>query len=320
MTDHEFIHGLAPLQANYRPCVATIGSFDGVHRGHQHLIAQIKQKAAKLGLPTMVMLFEPQPHEFFSKEQAPARLMRLREKVNALFEQGVNRVVCLKFNQQLRSLSANDYVEQVLVKAAGVKALVIGDDFRFGCDRAGDFALLKQAGESHGFTVTDSKTQLDTGERISSTRIRKLLDADNFAAAEGLLGRKYAISGRVVHGKQLGRKLGFPTMNIGLGRNRSPIDGVFTAYVRVLGEQSNKLRGVVNVGVRPTVGGRQKPILEVHVLDKTLDTYGKFVEVSFLSKLRGEQKFESVGALKAQIETDIEQARCFFDSRAETAA
>ena len=314
MKTQQFIHGLKQLKSDYQPCVATIGSFDGVHCGHQSLLARIREKADLLELPTMVMLFEPQPYEFFSKEQAPARLMRLREKVMALFALGVDRVVCLKFNQPFRSLSADEYIKEVLIDAAGVKSLVIGDDFRFGCGRTGDFKLLQAAGERYGFEVSDTNTQKESGERISSTRIRKLLGDDELTRAEILLGKPYAVSGRVVYGKQIGRTIGFPTLNIGLGRYRSPVEGVFTVKVRCLnqGENVTIYDGVANVGVRPTVGGRRKPILEVHLLDTNINAYGRRVEVIFLHKIRKEQKFSSLDELKQQIAQDVAAAKSYF--------
>ena len=313
MTKPEFIHGLRELKARYRPCVATIGSFDGVHRGHQVVLNQVKQKARALGLPSMVMLFEPQPYEFFSREQAPPRLMRLREKVTALFEQGIDRVVCIKFSQSFRSLSAEEYIQQVLVEAVGVKSLVIGDDFRFGCDRAGDFALLKDAGAKYGFDVSDTHTQTIDEQRISSTRIRKLLESNQLQDAKELLGKSYSVKGRVIYGQQLGRTLGFPTMNIGLGRYRSPVNGVFAVRVKSLTDSSAEpMDGVANVGVRPTVNGESKPLLEVHILNQDLNSYGQCYEVTFLSKLRDEKKFESLDELKQQIAFDIESANRLF--------
>lgn len=297
-------------------CVVTIGSFDGVHLGHQQLLRQVVAKAADLALPSVVIVFEPQPHEFFSKEKAPARLMRLREKVQALFAAGVDNVLCLRFNQQLRSLTANDFVEQVLVSGLGAKYLVIGDDFKFGCDRTGDFAELQRQGRKHGFTVVDTQTQLATTEhdgtdRISSTRIRALLETDKFDQAAALLGAPFSVAGRVIYGKQLGRTLGFPTANIGLGRYRSPVSGV---YAVVLLANGKRYDAVANVGVRPTVGGRNKPILEVHALTPTGNLYGEFVKVEFKLKIRQEIKFTSLDALKNQIAEDVSKAKQYFAS------
>jgi riboflavin kinase/FMN adenylyltransferase len=307
------IRGLHNLRAQHRGCVATIGSFDGVHRGHRAIIDQLLVQARALGLPSVVMVFEPQPYEFFSGEKAPARLMRLRDKIRVLSACGVDRVLCLQFNQRLRQLSADDFIRQVLVDGLGVKSLVVGDDFRFGCDRAGDFRLLQQAGEQYGFSVSDTCTVQDGGERISSTRIRLALEAEQFSEAARLLGYPYTMRGRVVYGQQLGRTIGVPTANVRLRRYRSPLNGVFAVRLHLVGE-NGWLPGVANVGVRPTVGGETKPILEVHLLDVDRQLYGCEVEVRFEKKLREEQKFPSLDALKAQIYKDIESSRQFFST------
>lgn len=305
-----FIRGLHNLRPWHRGCVATIGSFDGVHLGHQAILRQLRQAANAHGLPSVVIVFEPQPHEFFSGDKAPARLMRLREKVQALFAAGVDRVLCLQFNQALRSLSAQAFIERILVQGLGIRHLVVGDDFRFGCDRSGDFALLQNAGQQWGFSVSDTCTLLLHGERVSSTRIRGLLEQGKFSAAEELLGRPYSISGRVTYGQQLGRKLGVPTANIHLRRYRSPLQGVFAVSLQLA---DRTYPGVANVGVRPTVSGSNKPILEVHLFDFAEAIYGSSVSVTFYRKLRDEQKFASLEALQAQLQIDIAQARNYFN-------
>jgi riboflavin kinase/FMN adenylyltransferase len=307
-----FIRGLHNLRPWHRGCVATIGSFDGVHLGHQAILRQLIQAAATHQLPSVVIVFEPQPHEFFSGEKAPARLMRLREKIQALLTSGVDRVLCVQFNDALRSLSAQQFIDQVLVQGLAVKHLVVGDDFRFGCDRKGDFSLLQDAGKAQGFSVSDTCTLLLHGERVSSTRIRSLLEQGEFVLAEELLGRAYSITGRVGYGQQLGRKLGVPTANIHLWRYRSPLHGVFA--VTALLADGQGYQGVANVGVRPTVSGDKKPILEVHLFDFSAGIYGTLVEVIFHTKLRNEQKFASLDALKAQLPIDIAQAKQFFTS------
>ncbi|MFL0804599.1 MAG: bifunctional riboflavin kinase/FAD synthetase [Agarilytica sp.] len=313
MGNPEFLHSLKSLTVRHRGCVATIGSFDGVHRGHKVVLQQVKDKAKSLGLPSLVMVFEPQPYEFFSRESAPARLMRLREKVCALFSEGVDRVLCLKFDESLRSLTAQAYIDQVLINGLGVKHLVIGDDFRFGCDRSGDFNMLCEAGKLNGFSVCDTQTQSDDGDRISSTRIRKLLEQDQLGDAQRLLGKDYSVYGRVIYGKQLGRKIGFPTLNIGLGRYRAPVQGVYAVEVRQDGSASKKCwQGVANVGVRPTVEGNAKPLLEVHLLNENQNLYGEFLTVVFKKKIRKEQKFADVDELKLQIKRDSDAARTFF--------
>ncbi len=316
MGNPEFLHSLKSLKARHRGCVATIGSFDGVHRGHQVVLEQVKTKAKALNLPSLVMVFEPQPHEYFSRETAPARLMRLREKVSALFAEGIDRVLCLRFDESLRTLTAKAYIDEVLIKGLAVKHLVIGDDFHFGCDRSGDFDMLCEAGKANGFTVCDTQTQLDDGERISSTRIRKLLNEDRLADTADLLGRDYSVSGRVVYGKQLGRKLGFPTLNIGLGRHRTPVQGIYAVDVYPAGETWGvSWEGVANVGVRPTVEDAAKPLLEVHLLDVEVDLYGQFMTVVFKQKIRQEEKFANIQDLKLQIGKDCEAARAYFKSR-----
>lgn len=315
MSKSVFIKGLRGLTALEKSivdtgCVVTIGSFDGVHRGHQVLLKSVLSVAKERNLPSVVILFEPQPYEFFSREKAPARLMRLREKVCALFDQGIDRILCLKFNHALRSLSAEEYIQKVLVRGLGVKHLVIGDDFRFGCDRAGDYTMLQQAGKRNGFGVSDTLTLADDSHRISSTRIRELLEQDQLVEAEALLGRKFSVSGKVVYGRQLGRTMGFPTVNIGLGRYRSPVKGVYAVRVEHEGEYLN---GVANVGVRPTVGGSEKPLLEVHILNFNQNLYGSFLTTIFLHKIREEKTFASLDELKAQIKADAITAQDLFE-------
>ncbi len=310
----EFIRGLSRLEAKHRGSVATIGSFDGVHLGHQAILQQVKDKALELGCASVVVIFEPQPHEYFSPQRAPARITRLREKVKALFAAGIDRVLCLQFDQKLRALSARDFIEQVLVQGLGVEHLVVGDDFRFGCDRQGDHDLLYEVGRERGFTVSDTATLMIGGERISSTRIRQLLEQDRFREAEELLGRPFGIAGRVIYGKQLGRDIGAPTANVGLGRFRSPVQGVYAVNIR--GKQDSlagkMLAGVANVGVRPTLGGGEKPLLEVHIFDFAGTIYGTCIEVLFRRKLREEQAFASLDELKTQIQADIAKGREFF--------
>lgn len=306
----EFIRGLHNLRPRHRGCVATIGSFDGVHLGHRAILRQLTEAAEQYGLPAVAIIFEPQPHEFFSRERAPARLMRLREKVQALFEAGVERILCLRFNEELRSLSAREFIDRILLKGLGIRHLVVGDDFRFGCDRRGDFDLLQQVGAEQGFAVSDTCTLEVAGARVSSTRIREALEAGDFALAEQLLGRPYRITGRVVYGKQLGRQLGVPTANVQLRRYRSPLHGVFA--VRAFLPDGKSHPGAANVGVRPTVSGDPQPLLEVHLLDYTSSLYGQLIEVEFHRKLRDEQKFGSVDELREQLQRDIRQAKQFF--------
>ncbi|ACR11384.1 bifunctional riboflavin kinase/FAD synthetase [Teredinibacter turnerae] len=312
MTRPEFIHGLHSLLPNHHGCVATIGSFDGVHRGHQEVIRQLREHASAHQVPALVMVFEPQPSEFFSQEKAPPRLMRLRDKTEALFAAGVDRVLCLRFNRELRGLSAQAFIEQVLVARLGIRHLVIGDDFRFGCDRQGDYSMLAAAGERFGFSVCDTRTELDGGQRISSTRIRALLEQDAFAEAARLLGYEYRIRGRVIYGKQLGRTLGFPTANVHLGRYRTAVQGVYAVAVDIDGGAQN-VPAVANIGVRPTVSGGREPLLEVHLLEHGGNLYGHWINVRIKHKLRSEMRFESLAALQAQITLDVEIAKRWFN-------
>jgi riboflavin kinase/FMN adenylyltransferase len=290
----------------------TIGTFDGVHLGHQAIIRQVNQQSKNLNLPSVAIIFEPQPNEFFVKEAAPARLMRLKEKASALFDAGIDRVCCLAFNQSLRNLTANEFVRSVLVDGLGVRYLVVGDDFRFGCDRSGDFELLQQAGRDNNFQVSNTHTFEVEHERVSSTRIRQVLELADFELASRLLGKPYTISGRVGYGKQLGRQWGVPTANVQLKRYRAPFTGVYA--VRASLPSGIIKSGVANVGVRPTVADLVKPILEVHLLDFTGDLYGQNITVEFVKKLRKEQKFDSLDVLKKQIYADIDLAKDYFSA------
>lgn len=311
LAQREFIRGLHNLRPEHKGCVATIGSFDGVHLGHQVILQQLIQVARTQGLPAVVIVFEPQPHEFFAGDKAPARLMRMREKLDALWAAGIDKVLCLNFNETLRNLSAEQFIDRVLVQGLAIKHLVVGDDFRFGCDRKGDFALLQTKGAEYGFAVTDTHTLEVDGERVSSTRIRHLLEAGDFVQAEKLLGKPYGIYGRVVYGKQLGRQLGVPTANVNLRRYRSPLHGVFA--VTAIFTDGAQVQGVANIGVRPTVNGLKKPLLEVHLFNFSRTIYGEVIDVVFHHKVREEKKFASLDELKVQLQTDISQARKFFN-------
>ena len=304
-----FIRDLQSLQSFNQRSVVTIGSFDGVHLGHQAILNQVKAVAAELGLPSVVMTFEPQPQEFFSGERAPARLMRLREKVEALFEFGVDQVLCLQFNRELRNLTAAEFVRSVLVDGLGTRHLIVGDDFRFGCDRSGDFKMLSEMGETYDFAVQDTETLEVDGQRVSSTLLRQILEQGNFERASQLLGKPFTITGRVVYGQQLGRELGFPTANVQLNRYSAPLSGVYAVLVNIDGAV---YQGAANVGLRPTVGDLLKPILEVHLLDFEADLYGRRIEVEFVTKIRDEEKFTSLDKLIESIQRDVKQIRAWF--------
>lgn len=305
----EFVRGLYNLKPAQRGCVATIGNFDGVHRGHQAVFAQVREQAARLDLPAALITFEPLPREFFTPQEAPPRLTRLREKLQAMREYGIERVVCLRFDRHLAGLAPAAFIREILVDGMGVKYLVVGDDFRFGEHRAGTFGTLAAAGAEHGFEVASMHTFRVAGERVSSTRVRDALAHGDLLTASLLLGRDYAMSGRVAHGDKRGRTIGFPTANVYLHRASSPVAGVFA--VEVAGLAATPVQGVANVGSRPTVDGTRS-LLEVHLFDFSADIYGRYVQVSFLKKLREERRFESFDALRGQILRDAERARAFF--------
>ncbi|MHA7855703.1 bifunctional riboflavin kinase/FAD synthetase [Marinobacter shengliensis] len=289
-------------------CVATIGNFDGVHLGHKTIIDQVKQKAAELDVPSVVMIFEPQPREFFQGADAPPRLMPFRQKFEALLAEGVDVVLCIRFDERFRSYSAMGFVEDVLIQGLAVRHLVVGDDFRFGCDRAGDFRLLEQVGQEHDFTVENTRTVTVDGERVSSTRVRNALNVNGLKEAERLLGHPYRIHGRIVYGRQLGRQIGAPTANI-LLHKMPALRGVYVVRARL--ETGEWRDGVANIGLRPTVDGK-RPSLEVHLFDFAGTLYGQHLEVVFRYGLRDEVKFDSVDELRQQIARDFEHARAWL--------
>ena len=306
----EIINGLHNLRSRHRGCVLTIGNFDGVHRGHRQLIDALCEKAKALGVPSMLMTFEPQPREFFAGTKLPARLTRFREKVYLLDQTPLDRLLCLPFNERTANIEADWFAKDFVVDQVGAKHLVIGDDFRFGRGREGDFALFERYGQIHGYSVSAMSTLLQGEARISSTLIRETLAVGDFTAAANLLGHEYFIMGRVVYGRQLGRQLNVPTANIRLQRYRAALEGVYC--VTVEGIAGAVRHGIANIGVRPTVDGKE-PLLEVHVFDYTGNLYGDLIKVTFKQKLREEQAFDSIDALKTQINQDIEQARHYFD-------
>jgi riboflavin kinase / FMN adenylyltransferase len=305
----ELIRGLYDLREEHRNCVLTIGNFDGVHRGHQKVIQQLEAVGTELKRPVMVMIFEPQPLEFFSPEKAQARLTRLREKLIAFHQYGVERVLVVQFNQAFAALSPEQFIKDYLVSALQIKYLVVGDDFRFGHHREGDFSLLKQAGEANHFQVARMDTVLIENRRVSSTWVREALAQGDLNQAELLLGRPYSMCGRVAYGDQLGRKLGFPTANIYLHRHLSPVLGIYA--VKVYGLADKPVLGVANVGNRPTVGGTRS-LLEVYLFDFDKNIYGQYVRVDFLKRFRDEERYDSLDILKEQIAKDVVNARQFF--------
>jgi riboflavin kinase/FMN adenylyltransferase len=291
-------------------CVATIGNFDGVHLGHRAVIENLAKHGKRLGVPVVVVLFEPQPREYFQREEAPSRLTRLREKLRALSELPVDRVLLLHFDARLSDLPAEQFIEKVLVERLRVRYLVVGDDFRFGRHRRGNFELLQEFGRRAGYEVADTVSVQVDGQRVSSTLIREALAAGNLDLARRMLGRPYSICGRIRAGARLGRQIGFPTANIALQRKKSPLQGVFA--VTMSGINGRQLTGVANVGARPTVRGDAVIQLETHLFDFAGDLYGRLAEVHFHQKLREERRFESVDALTAQIARDAQAARDYF--------
>lgn len=290
--------------------ILTIGNFDGVHLGHQQLLAKTVALAKARGVPSIVVTFEPHPHEFFGRGQVTIpRLTRLKEKYLAIAACGVEVLIILPFNHKLTNLSASDFVTQVLYQALRPQHIIVGDDFRFGKQRQGDFALLQSMGAELGFTVEAMPTYLLNGERVSSTRIRQALAAGDHQLVNQLLGRPYSILGKVRCGAQLGRQLGCPTANIELQRRLTPVHGIYTVMVH--GIQHKPMPGVASVGIRPTVDGT-KTLLEVHLLDFDGDLYGRTVQVDFCTKLREEERYANLDLLKEQIAKDVTAARNYF--------
>jgi riboflavin kinase/FMN adenylyltransferase len=293
------------------PHAVTIGNFDGLHLGHQAMLARLRDVARARGLPTCVLSFEPHPREFFAPDQAPARLSSLREKAEILRRFGIDRLHVFRFDRAFSALSADAFIEQVLGRTLQARYVLVGDDFRFGARRAGDFALLQRAGQSLGFDADCLHTVAVAGERASSTAVREALAAGDLAHAARLLGRAYSISGRVVHGDKLGRDIGFPTANIQLKHNRPPLMGIFA--VELCGLNGAPLPGVASLGRRPTVKGADAvPVLEVHLFDFTADIYNRRVRVDFLHKLRDEEKYPDLDSLVAQIRIDVDNAKQFL--------
>jgi riboflavin kinase/FMN adenylyltransferase len=301
----ELIRGLHNLRERHKGCVLTIGKFDGVHLGHKAVLSQVVNKAHELNLPSTVMVFEPQPEELFQPQHAPARLSTLRDKCVRLAKLGIDRLICVKFDRQFAQYSAEQFISELLVDKFGVKFLVVGDDFRFGQKRAGDFALLEEEGKRSNFEVVSTASYRLDDCRISSSVIRKLLADGLFSQAKAMLGRGFSIDGKVVHGEQNGRTIGFPTANLIMKRVKSPVEGVFTANVI---HNNTHYKGVANIGTRPTLNGKRVQ-LEVHLFDVDKDLYGQYISVELMHKIRHEIKFDSFDMLRKQIELDARQAR-----------
>jgi riboflavin kinase/FMN adenylyltransferase len=305
----KLIRGYYPSSRSLSGSVVTLGNFDGIHLGHQQLLKQLIKAGKSLSLPTVVITFEPQPKEFFTKQQAVPRLMRFREKWSALKNEMIDYVYCLRFNQKLADVAADEFVKKILVNQLHAKSVIVGDDFRFGAKRSGDIALLKQLGEHYGFSVIVVPTVTMANSRVSSTRVREALQAGDMTLAAKLLNRNYRLCGKVTHGEKRGRILGFPTANINLHRKLVPLSGVFV--VRAYGINKHPYQGVANVGVRPVFNGA-RILLEVHLFDFHDDIYGRNLEIEFLHKLREEKHFGSIDALVAQIKQDAVDAKNYF--------
>jgi riboflavin kinase/FMN adenylyltransferase len=304
------VRGLSHLEPLKNGCVLTIGNFDGLHLGHRAVIDNLAVRGRALGLPVIVMIFEPQPLEYFLGKNAPSRLMRLREKVIQFLKLPVDDLLILRFNQQIANCDAEQFISDILIKKLNVKHLVVGDDFHFGKDRRGNFAMLKKKGQTFGFEVEDTGSYYVDGQRVSSTLIRDALGAGDLVKAERLLGRCYSVCGRVAHGDKRGRTIGYPTANIRMFRKNTPVVGVYA--VTMTGIDGQEFEGVANVGTRPTVDGGSKVILETHLFDFNKEIYGRYVEVHFKRKIRDEMRFRSLDELKAQIVKDVANTKKIF--------
>lgn len=305
----EFIRGVYNIQAKHKQCVLTIGNFDGVHLGHQAILHRVKELADKYKVPSCIMIFEPQPREFFLAEKSPGRISRLRDKLTLLQKYGIDNVLCVPFNENLQKLTAEEFCSSILLEGLNIKHLVVGDDFRFGCDRQGNFSYLHEFGLDKGFIVENTPSIVSTeSTRISSSLVRDALIDGNIEQAEALLGHEVVLSGRVIHGQKLGRTLGFPTANIHLKNASLAISGVFAVKLKVKNRLYN---GVANVGYRPTVNGKV-PILEVHLFEFNGSLYDEYVDVYFYHFIRQEKKMSGLPELEKQIQRDKEEAVRFF--------
>lgn len=289
-----------------RGSVATIGSFDGLHLGHQQLLDQVQSQALALGVPSVVLSFEPTPKEFFARDKPPARLMRFREKFRALADRGIDIFFCPRFSGEMRDIGADDFIRRILVHALNTRHLVVGDDFRFARGRSGDIHILRRAGSALGFSVADAESVVCDGVRVSSTAVRDALWRGDLDVATRLLGRPYRMSGKVIEGRKMGRQLGYPTANVNLNRKQSAVMGIFA--VRVSGMGWGPRDAVASVGTRPTFGA-SKPVLEVHVFDFDENIYGQYIDVDFVARLRNEEKYDDIAALIEQMHRDASRAR-----------
>jgi riboflavin kinase/FMN adenylyltransferase len=311
-----------PNAASRAPCALTIGNFDGVHRGHQALLARVRAAADKLGLEAAIMTFEPHPREFFAQlagdpSKAPTRIASLRDKLQSLANAQVDRVIVEHFNAHFAALSPQDFIEKVLVQGLHVKWLMVGEDFCFGAKRAGNLQMLMDAAKQYGFHVEALPMVTNDGSRISSSAIRAALHTGDFKHASQLLGHPYTVSGHVVHGKKLGRTLGYPTLNLRVAHKHPALTGIFVVQVHGLTDQP--LPAVASLGVRPTVDDSGRVLLETHIFDYDADCYGKLIRVEFLKKLRDEEKYSDLATLTAAIARDEDNARGYFKQQGNVA-
>jgi riboflavin kinase/FMN adenylyltransferase len=302
----ELVRGLHNISRRHKGCVLTVGNYDGVHLGHQQMIGALMARAGEFRSAATVLVFEPSSKEFIDPEGAPPRLTRWREKFLALSALGVERLVTLRFDEYMRAMTPQNFVDELIVGTLGTRHMVVGDDFRYGCNAGGTIESLRTAGAAHGFGVQQIAPFVVDGVRVSSTAVRERLGKSEFVGARRLLGRPYRMLGRVVHGRELGRTLGFPTANLRLMRRKSPVCGILA--VRVFGIEPEPMNAVASLGTRPTVDGTEM-LLEVHIFDFAGDVYGCELEVEFVAKLRDEIKFDSLEALVSQMQIDAAQAR-----------
>ena len=301
----ELVRGLVNITENHKNCVLTIGNFDGVHIGHQYVLEKLRQVADERNVPAAVMLFEPQPQEVFLQDKAAARVLTFREKYQKLKQMGVDRLICIRFNPAFAAMTPEQFIEDLLVNKLGVKHLIVGDDFRFGAKRAGNFTLLQQEANKLGFSVDDSQTFKYSNQRASSTEVRRYLNESRFECVKDLLAEPFVFQGKVIHGQKNGRQFGFPTANIAVKRKVLPIKGVFGVKAKVDGDE---FFGVANIGNKPTLDGI-KPLLEVNLFNFAKDIYGKRLTIEPLFKIRDEQKFDSIEQLVQQIQADVQVAK-----------
>ncbi|WP_221074583.1 bifunctional riboflavin kinase/FAD synthetase [Agarivorans aestuarii] len=307
----ELIRGIRNIKARHYGCALSIGNFDGVHLGHQQVIKRLVDQARQRSLPAVVMIFEPQPLEVFAKDKAPARISRFRDKYQQLKSLGVDRLLVVRFSHEFAQQSADYFVRQLLVELLGVKYLAVGDDFHFGKGREGNFASLQAAKKQYGFELTATDSFCLNQQRVSSTLLRQHLAEADFSTVAQLLGRKFSFNGKVIHGQKLGRQLGFATANLKVARHVCPLHGVFAVKAYIQDQPGHRFSGIANIGWRPTAAGKDL-LVEAHLFEFDANLYGQRLVVEPQLKIRDEQKFDSLDALKAQVNLDIKRAKAYY--------